>query len=163
MKRLATLVCVCALPFGAAACGGSATVNSDDVSATAVATGSDTPADGDASTTVTATKTRAGGQDDQEGGPARLADDRAREVESIPEQGNQFTAEEQAFLTQLKENGLNIEGVEDQLTATGMGVCSDEFITRDAVAGQLVEQRRTDMDPDTLGQLLTDSARAHLC
>ena len=162
MKRLATLVCVCALPFGAAACGGSATVNSDDVSATAVATGSDTPADGDASTTVTATKTRAGGQDDQ-GGPARLADDRAREVESIPEQGNQFTAEEQAFLTQLKENGLNIEGVEDQLTATGMGVCSDEFITRDAVAGQLVEQRRTDMDPDTLGQLLTDSARAHLC
>ena len=71
--------------------------------------------------------------------------------------------EEQAFLTELKESGLNIKGIEDQLTATGMSVCSDESITRDAVAGQLVEQRRTDMDPDALGQLLTDSARAHLC
>lgn len=163
MKRLATLLCVCVLPLGAAACAGSATVNSDDVSATAVATGSNTPDNGDGSTTAPATQAHGGKQAEQDGGPARLADDRAQEVDSIPVQEPHYSAEEQAFLTELKESGLNIKGIEDQLTATGMSVCSDESITRDAVAGQLVEQRRTDMDPDALGQLLTDSARAHLC
>ena len=81
----------------------------------------------------------------------------------MPEQASHFSAEEQAYLDYLSENGLNFAGVEDQLTATGHNVCADDLITRDAVAGQLVEQRRTDMTPDALGQLIEDAARANLC
>ena len=80
-----------------------------------------------------------------------------------PEQSSGFSPEEEAYLQQLSERGLNIEGVEDQLTATGRTVCADDTVTRDAVAGQLVEQRRTDMDPAALGTLIADTARANLC
>ena len=81
----------------------------------------------------------------------------------MPQQASGFTAQEETYLEQLRENGLNVEGVEDQLTATGRTVCSDDTVTRDAVAGQLVAQRRTDMDPAALGTLIADTARANLC
>jgi len=90
-------------------------------------------------------------------------DQPARELDSVPEQADSFTAEESDYLAQLRENGLNVEGVEDELTVTGHSVCANETITRDVVAGQLVEQRRTDMTPEAVGQLLTDAARANLC
>ncbi|QYH19119.1 hypothetical protein JKI95_07635 [Corynebacterium aquatimens] len=95
--------------------------------------------------------------------PPADGDRPAREVETIPNQATAFTPAEEAFLEDLREHGLNVEGVEDQLTATGFSVCSNDVITRDAVAGQLVEQRRTDMDPAALAELLTDTARANLC
>ena len=96
----------------------------------------------------------------QSAGPV---DKPASAIETLPEQASHFSAEEQAYLDYLSENGLNFAGVEDQLTATGHNVCADDLITRDAVAGQLVEQRRTDMAPDALGQLIVDAARANLC
>ena len=96
----------------------------------------------------------------QSAGPV---DKPASAIETLPEQASHFSPEEQAYLDYLSENGLNFAGVEDQLTATGHNVCADDLITRDAVAGQLVEQRRTDMTPDALGQLIEDAARANLC
>ena len=81
----------------------------------------------------------------------------------MPDQVPGYSPEEQAFLDHLSENGVNINGVEDQLTATGFTVCTDDPITRDAVAGQLVEQRRTDMDAAAVAALISDTARANLC
>lgn len=180
--RLATLALA---SVGAAAtltaCGG-ATVDSDDVkgsettvtetsasaetssseSATQSSTASSTVSS-TASSTATSTasgSTAASSSANAQGGPQ---DRPAREIESMPEQANAYSAQEQAYLDHLRENGVNIEGVEDQLTATGASVCANDTITRDAVAGQLVEQRRTDMTPEALGQLLTDTARANLC
>ena len=176
--RLATLALA---SVGAAAtltaCGG-ATVDSDDVkgsettvtettasaetSSSESATQSST-ASSTASFTATSTasgSTAASSSANAQGGPQ---DRPAREIESMPEQANAYSAQEQAYLDHLRENGVNIEGVEDQLTATGASVCANDTITRDAVAGQLVEQRRTDMTPEALGQLLTDTARANLC
>lgn len=159
------------------ACGG-ATVDSDDVkgsetTVTETSTSAETSSSESATqsstasstATTTATSTASGSpaassSANAQGGPQ---DRPAREIESMPEQASAYSAQEQAYLDHLRENGVNIEGVEDQLTATGASVCANDTITRDAVAGQLVEQRRTDMTPEALGQLLTDTARANLC
>lgn len=140
--------------------GGSATVNATDVTTpptTAVTTTSG------ATETVTETSTS---KSSSTQAPARASgpeDQPARDVEEVPTVTSDFSPQERAFLDQLSNNGLNIEGVEDQLTATGLNVCANDIITRDAVAGQLVEQRRTDMTPEALGELITAAARDNLC
>lgn len=146
---LATIASVAAL----AGCGG-ATVDSDDVTETATATStSETTETASSSTAVERSSSASGG----------AADQPAREVTEVPQQASAFTPAEEAYLAGLRENGVNIDGVEDQLTATGATVCEDDLITRDAVAGQLVEQRRTDMDAAGVATLIDDTARANLC
>lgn len=150
-----------ALTFGLVACGGSATVEGTATpasasSATASATASTT---GSASASATASASA-----QPKASASRVPADRpAREVTSIPEQAPVFNAAEQAYLEHLRTNGLNVDGVQDQLAATGYTVCGEDTVTRDAVAGQLVEQRRTDMEPLALANLITDTAREHLC
>ncbi len=154
MKRA---LCLTTLGLAAflTACGG-ATVDSEDVTATAASTATDTATSSAESSSSAASAAQ----------PSRSAnaDDRpAQEVETIPTQAAAFSPEEQAFLDHLRENGVNVEGVEDQLTATGFTVCADDPVTRDAVAGQLVEQRRTDMDAGQVAELLSETARTNLC
>ncbi|AQQ16222.1 hypothetical protein CGLAU_11455 [Corynebacterium glaucum] len=160
MKRaLCLTTATLAAAFTLTACGGSATVDSEDSTetSTTVATAASSSESSSSTATVTQTSTR------QPAAPAGPVDQPARELDSVPEQADPFTAEETGYLNQLRENGVNVEGVEDELTVTGHSVCSDETITRDVVAGQLVEQRRTDMTPEAVGQLVTDAARANLC
>lgn len=158
MRKLA--VCLATAPLLAiTACSG-ATVDSEDVTETATATSTSTSTSTATSTTSTTSTSASASAESRasEGG-----DQPAREVESVPSQAAAYTAEEQAYLDHLRENGVNIEGVEDQLTATGLTVCANDPITRDAVAGQLVEQRRTDMDAAQVAALISDTARANLC
>ena len=153
---LATIASVAAL----AGCGG-ATVDSDDVTETATATStSETTETASSTTSETATAPAVERSSSASGG---AADQPAREVTEVPQQASAFTPAEEAYLAGLRENGVNIDGVEDQLTATGATVCEDDLITRDAVAGQLVEQRRTDMDAAGVATLIDDTARANLC
>lgn len=159
--RLTTLTCTLILALPLAACGGSATVSKTDETVTPTAPVSSTESSAATSVTETARATSTvNPAPAQSAGPV---DKPASAIETLPEQASHFSPEEQAYLDYLSENGLNVAGVEDQLTATGLNVCADDLITRDAVAGQLVEQRRTDMAPDALGQLIVDAARANLC
>nr|WP_288869666.1 hypothetical protein [uncultured Corynebacterium sp.] len=155
---LTTITCTAALT----ACGG-ATVDSEDVTETAATSATETA-------TETATESATGSAAASSAGGAPRSSSRngagdqpAREVETVPTQVPSYAPEEQAFLDHLRQNGVNVDGLEDQLTATGFTVCDDDTITRDAVAGQLVEQRRTDMDAGTVATLLSDTARANLC
>lgn len=153
---LATIASVAAL----AGCGGT-TVDSHDVTETATATStSETTETASSTTSETATATAVERSSSASGG---AADQPAREVTEVPQQASAFTPAEEAYLAGLRENGVNIDGVEDQLTATGATVCEDDLITRDAVAGQLVEQRRTNMDAAGVATLIDDTARANLC
>lgn len=163
--RLTTLTLTLTLALPLAACGGSATVSETDAPATptASATSAATSATDTATGTATATSPSASAGNPAPAQSAGPVDKPASAIETLPEQASHFSPEEQAYLDYLSENGLNVAGVEDQLTATGLNVCADDLITRDAVAGQLVEQRRTDMAPDALGQLIVDAARANLC
>lgn len=163
--RLTTLTLTLTLALPLAACGGSATVSKTDETVTPTAPVTSTESSAATSVTETVTET-ARATSTVNPAPAQSAgpvDKPASAIETLPEQASHFSPEEQAYLDYLSENGLNVAGVEDQLTATGLNVCADDLITRDAVAGQLVEQRRTDMAPDALGQLIVDAARANLC
>ncbi len=153
MRKIAGCLATIASAAALAGCGG-ATVDSDDVTETATATStSETTETASSSTVVERSSSAGGGASDQP----------AREVTEVPQQASAFTPAEEAYLAGLRENGVNIDGVEDQLTATGVTVCEDDLITRDAVAGQLVEQRRTDMDAAGVATLIDDTARANLC
>lgn len=157
---LTTITCTAALT----ACGG-ATVDSEDVTETAATSATETATSATESGTASATESATASSAAAPGSSSRngAGDQPAREVETVPTQVPSYAPEEQAFLDHLRQNGVNVDGLEDQLTATGFTVCDDDTITRDAVAGQLVEQRRTDMDARTVATLLSDTARANLC
>lgn len=80
------------------------------------------------------------------------------------------SAEAQAFLDALKDEKIDISGVEDQLIATAQNYCSsenkDQNVTVDAVAGQLIVQGRTSVKEDQAAEistLLKESADRTYC
>ncbi|EEI18105.1 DUF732 domain-containing protein [Corynebacterium lipophiloflavum] len=152
----AAIAAACALT----ACGSSTVDSSEVTEATASST---TPAEATEATTTTATTSTTTSAAPQASAPAPGEDAPAQEVESVPEQALAFTPEEDAYLEALRNQGINVQGVEAQLTATGVSVCDGSTITRDAVAGQLIEQRRTELAPDAVSTLIDDSAHEHLC
>ncbi len=149
------------------ACGGE-TVDSSDVtkssapqSASSSATTQTTQSSPSTSATSTSSATATSTVTQPSAAPAE--EQPAREVTSMPQQASHYSADEEKFLDQVRNKGINVNGVEDQLTATGRSVCDGTTFTRDAVAGQLVEQRRTDLDPAAAAQLIDETARATLC
>ena len=156
MRKVAFCFATAAAAVAVAACGG-ATVDSDDVT--------DTPTVASEAETESETETSEAPSSSAvvPSQSKRVDDQPAREVTDVPQQASAFSPQEEAYLATLRESGVNVDGIEDQLTATGATVCADNLITRDAVAGQLVEQRRTDMDAAGVAALISDTARANLC
>lgn len=160
MRKVAFCFATAATAVAVAACGG-ATVDSDDVTDTpTVASEAETESETETTTETSAAPSSSAVVSSQS---QRVDDQPAREVTDVPQQASAFSPQEEAYLATLRESGVNVDGIEDQLTATGATVCADSLITRDAVAGQLVEQRRTDMDAAGVAALISDTARANLC
>ena len=168
MRKVAFCFATAAAAVAVAACGG-ATVDSDDVTdtptvASEAETESETETTETAETTETSETSEAPSSSAVVSSQSKRVDDQpAREVTDVSQQASAFSPQEEAYLATLRESGVNVDGIEDQLTATGATVCADNLITRDAVAGQLVEQRRTDMDAAGVAALISDTARANLC
>ena len=161
MRKVAFCFATAAAAVAVAACGG-ATVDSEDVTETSTGVSEATETETETSETTEASET-AETSAVVSSQSKRVDDQPAREVTEVPQQASAFTPQEEAYLATLRESGVNVDGIEDQLTATGATVCADDLITRDAVAGQLVEQRRTDMDAAGVAALISDTARANLC
>ena len=137
-----------------AACGGT-TVDSDEVTASSsapVVTTSSAPA------TSTSEKPSETPVDD-----ALANEGAASEVSDFPEDTPKRPEKEEAYLEALRAAGVNVEGTGDQLLATASTLCGGETITRDAVAGQLIEQQRTSLDHEQLIKLIDEAAHANLC
>lgn len=165
MRKVAFCFATAAAAVAVAACGG-ATVDSDDVTETPTVVSETTEAETSEITELseTAETSEAPSSSAVVSSQSKRVDDQpAREVTDVPQQASAFSPQEEAYLATLRESGVNVDGIEDQLTATGATVCADNLITRDAVAGQLVEQRRTDMDAAGVAALISDTARANLC
>ncbi|MDY5785069.1 hypothetical protein [Corynebacterium sp.] len=160
--KAGTLAALGAASLMLAACGG-ATVDSSDVTASATQTATSAATTGASTSTATSTETSMATTTAASAAEAPANERPAREVSSIPEMSAHYSPEEDAFLGELRNKGININGVEDQLTATGFSLCDGTTFTRDAVAGQLVEQRRTNLDPAAAAQLIDDTAHANLC
>ncbi|OFP20177.1 hypothetical protein HMPREF2996_07275 [Corynebacterium sp. HMSC066C02] len=88
--------------------------------------------------------------------PGEEPEDRgAREISEIPTpvpaQGP-----DQDFLAAVAGKGVNIDGVEDQLVGAAQASCQGDAVTVPAVAGQLIEQGRTELSHEDVVQLITE-------
>jgi hypothetical protein len=148
------------------ACGG-ATVEDEPATATSVAplerapkTTSAAASESEETTTTQRTPVRPADPQPQDQG--------AREVDEIPPQEVPRSPEDVAFLGDLSDEGIDIDGVEDQLIGTAATVCGDggnalTAATLPAVAGQLVEQGRTDRTVDEVAALVESAAKNTYC
>ena len=85
----------------------------------------------------------------------------AREISEIP--SAEVPEPDAKYLDKLKDAGVNVDGVEDQLLGAGKAVCDENEVAISAVAGQLIEQQRTTQSFEELSQLIKDSARSGIC
>ena len=143
MRKL--VVVGAALCLGLAGCD-SATVDSEPPQETEIA-----PLEREAEAPTSAEETSSKSQEDRG----------AREISEIPTA--ELPESEAKYLGRLKDAGVNVEGVEDQLLGAGKAACDENDVTLSAVAGQLVEQQRTTMGFEELSKLITDSARTGIC
>lgn len=146
MRKL--VVVGAALCLTLAGCG-SATVDSEPPQETEVA-----PLERESDTPTSAEETSSA--------PSKAQEDRgAREISEIP--SAEVPESEAKYLGKLKDAGVNVDGVEDQLLGAGKAACDENDVILSAVAGQLVEQQRTTMGFEELSKLITDSARTGIC
>ncbi|GAB2513896.1 hypothetical protein CATRI_12430 [Corynebacterium atrinae] len=99
---------------------------------------------------------------------AQPQDQGAREVEEVPEQSVPRTKEDLAYLEDLSGSGIDVKGVESQMIGTAVTVCNPEgsgidAVTVPAVAGQLVEQGRSNKSPEEIATLIENAARKAYC
>lgn len=164
MRKTLVATTLAAAGIGLAACGGT-TVNSDDVTATPSASTTTS-----ASASTTATETASETVTESSGSVAAApADDpaagegAASEVENTPDAAPMRPEQDEAYLEALRQGGVNVEGNEEQLIGTARTVCGGSTITRDAVAGQLIEQQATQLEINDLTKLIDSAARDNLC
>lgn len=140
------------------ACGGS-TVDSDTATPTTVTPLERGPkGDADETSTSTSRPRPATPQPEDQG---------AREIDEIPSETPRSAADV-TFLGDLTDAGVDVAGVEDQLIGTAATVCSGtgaELMkaTVPAVAGQLIEQGRTDKSLDEVTGLIESAAKNAYC
>ena len=86
----------------------------------------------------------------------------AQEVEQAPTP--QVDTSNAGFLDAVAGGGVDITGVENQLVSAAHTACDpDDDVTVLAVAGQLVEQERTDKDVEEVVALINEQAQAAYC
>lgn len=169
MKKL-TLVALCAGALTLSACGGGATVEDSSVSTTAstLASLSKDTASAKASTTVDSTETSDPGKHQNANNrPAPAPRDQgAREVSEAPAAEPVYSETDRALLERLQKDGVKTDGVEDQIIGTANTICHEEADYRTtvrAVAGQLIEQNRTDLPLDRAAAVIETAAREAYC
>lgn len=168
MKRIYATLASGLLCLSLAACGG-VTVEGDDSSTASAPT--ETNGTASSSTAGSTERSSQASQSNGSGSSGSTArDGAAEEIDGLPEVTVERSAEAQAFLDALKDEKIDISGVEDQLIATAQNYCSsenkDENVTVDAVAGQLIVQGRTNVKEDQaaeISSLLKESADRTYC
>ncbi|WP_297850482.1 DUF732 domain-containing protein [uncultured Corynebacterium sp.] len=160
MRKTAMTAVLAAVGLSLAACGG-ATVDSEDVTATpstSAAAPSSSVEESQSATETESSSAASAPADDPAAGEGA-----ASEVENTPDAAPMRPDQDEAFLEALREGGVNVEGNEEQLVGTARTICGGSDITRDAVAGQLIEQQATQLEFDDLTKLIDSAARDNLC
>jgi len=146
---------------------GSATVDESEATETSVAplersaSASSAAASGASSETSTSTSENSSAGSSSRGTGDEPEDRGAREVSEIPAPAPD-EGPNQDFLAAVSQGGVNTDGVEDQLIGAAQASCQGDAVTVPAVAGQLIEQGRSELSHEQLTQLITEQGRA-LC
>jgi len=168
MRRLShPTVAAALLAAGALLAGcGSATVDESEATETSVAplersASPSSAASGASSETSTSTSENSSAGSSSRGTGDEPEDRGAREVSEIPAPAP-VEGPNQDFLAAVSQGGVNTDGVEDQLIGAAQASCQGDTVTVPAVAGQLIEQGRSELSHEQLTQLITEQGRA-LC
>lgn len=104
------------------------------------------------------------------GGAAGAMDGGISEVTELPPAASVRTADDDAFLAQLRDNGIDVDDqiMQDQVIAAAHEQCQANSEGREsfsvpAVAGQLRELGVTDKDPEAASVVIRDAAEANYC
>lgn len=168
MKKL-TLVALCAGALTLSACGGGATVEDSTAPTTGstITSLSKDTAGAKTSTTDSTETTDPGKHQNANNRPAPAPRDQgAREVSEAPSAAPVYSDTDRALLERLQKDGVKTDGVEDQILGTVNTVCHEEEDYRTtvrAVAGQLIEQNRTDLPLDRAAAVIETAAREAYC
>ncbi|TNL95606.1 hypothetical protein FHE74_09475 [Corynebacterium tapiri] len=147
--------------LGLSACGGS-TVTSDEVAS--ATSSSVAPLERSSESAASSTESAPKSESKKSGGVGR--DQSAQEVSEIPAAEPELSPKEKDYLKAIKDSGVKVDGVESQLLGTAATVCSNDPVasaTSGAVAGQLIQQGRSDKSPEELTRIIEDSARKAYC
>lgn len=165
MRRLLTALCGVALAGGLVACGGDATVDNNGAPSSVAPLTRENREDGASETSSSATSTSSSvssaAREPSQGGEDRGA----REVQGAPQQQNR-SAEEQKFIDDLTREGLDVNELEDTIVASAQNLCANPEQAGtliNAVAGQLVEQGRTDKSVEDVAALIENTAKKAYC
>lgn len=164
--KLGAVVGLCAVSTVLlAACGGATSDGGSSessavapLSKSARATESSISSSGDSSSTKSSGESKTQTPQDRE----------AREVSEVPSSGQQLSERDQNYLKELKDNSINVDGAEGSLIGTASGVCQSQDtknidVMTLAVAGQLVEQGRTQQKPEEVAAVLARAAKSAYC
>lgn len=170
-KKTSIVALVGVVATAVTACGGATVENSPSETSIAPLTRSVAPSsDASASPSEDAeSSTAAASEPGAERPEAPLPQDQpAQEVSEIPDNSLQLSGADREYLDALKAEGVDVEGVEDQLIGTASVVCGSEGAPLDgatigAVAGQLIEQGRTTKAFEELVTSIDSSARKAYC
>ncbi|MDN5581437.1 MULTISPECIES: DUF732 domain-containing protein [unclassified Corynebacterium] len=168
MKRFGAAASALLLAGTLAACGGDSTVDSDDDTQTNVpsvsssASSSASPSSSDAPTSAAPDTGYGSGDSPRDG-----------EVNEVEEPGGEVaprTDEDDAFLSQIKDNGIDVEdsAIQDQVIAAAREQCLANEEGRDGfavpmIAGQLEVQELTDVSAEDAQRIITEAAENHYC
>lgn len=140
---------------------GSATVEEGEATDTSVAPlERSSAASGDSSASkASESSASASGSASAERTPGEEPEDRgAREISEIPAPAP-AQGPDQDFLAAVAKAGVNVDGVEDQVVGAAQASCQGDAVTAPAVAGQLIEQGRTELSHEELVRLITEQGR----
>lgn len=159
------------------ACGGDSTVDNGNTEVPSVAEEPESSEDSETSSADTPSESEDAEESDSDadsgaapGGENAPQDGEVEEVEEPGGEPAPRTEEDDAFLAQLKDNGIEVgdSAIEDQVIASGREQCLANEEGRDSfavpmVAGQLQALEMTDKDPEESGRLIREAAEAHYC
>lgn len=161
MRRTVTAIALAATALTLGACGGGATVDNQESMPTAVAPLTKTgKSEQPTSTSRPTSEPRTGG-----GAAAPAPQDGAvQEVSALPSAAPR-PDKEIRLLDELKKQGINVDGVEDQMVSVADGVChaGKANDTVGAVSGQLIEQKRTEKKFEDVTGILVKTAQEAYC
>lgn len=164
MKKLVCAVVAVGASLSVAACG-SATVdnNAVDPSATVAPLERGVAATSDASAPASSSVRRSAQRPASSTSAEPQPEDRsAQEVEQAPMP--QVSGNDADFLSRLRAGGIAADGIEDQLIGAGQAACNpDDGVTVGAVAGQLLEQGRTNLSVEEVTALIDAQAHSTIC
>ena len=95
-------------------------------------------------------------------------DGAAKEIDEIPGFAQDRSPADLDYLKALRDGGISVEGVEDQMIGAAAEVCRSaasgvENYTLEAVAGQLVEQERASAPVPEIADRIASAAKSAYC